>query len=253
MSTEKTEALVIRLVDFSETSRVVTLFTRDFGRVSALAKGGRRLKGPFESALDLLATCRIVFIRKRSDALDLLTEAHLVWRYRPDNLFALYSGYYIAELLEALTEPYDPYPLVYDTAQDVLRRLQDGLDPRRAVLRFELVTLREIGLLPDFQGCAHCGEPLGRGGYVYWISAGGLLCQRCRAYDAARQEIHAGSIAALKRLADPAARQWQTLSLSPQQFHELRYFTTSTISHIIGRRPRTLRYLESLDRKKPGR
>lgn len=251
MSTEKTEGLVIRLVDYSETSRVVTLFTRDFGRVSALAKGARRLKGPFESALDLLVTCRIVFIKKNTDALDLLTEAHLVWRFRPTDVFALYCGYYIAELLAALTEPYDPFPVIYETTQDVLRRLQEGVDPRRAVLRFELVTLREIGLLPQFEGCAHCGEPLGRDGYVYWISAGGLLCRRCRTYEPARQEIHAGTVAALKRLADPAARQWQALALSPQQFHELRYFATSTISHILGRHPRTLRYLESLSKPKP--
>ena len=55
MNDQKTDALVIRLADFSNTSRVVTFFTRDFGKVSAIAKGGKRLKGPFESALDLLA------------------------------------------------------------------------------------------------------------------------------------------------------------------------------------------------------
>ena len=54
MLPEKTEAVVIRHVDFSETSKVVTLFTRDFGKISALAQGARRLRGPFEAALDLL-------------------------------------------------------------------------------------------------------------------------------------------------------------------------------------------------------
>ena len=55
MSSEKASAIVIRAVEFSETSLVVTLFTREFGKLGALAKGARRLKGPFESALDLLA------------------------------------------------------------------------------------------------------------------------------------------------------------------------------------------------------
>jgi len=54
MSTEKTEAIIIRQVDFSETSRVVTFYTREFGKVPLLAKGAKRLKGPFESGLDLL-------------------------------------------------------------------------------------------------------------------------------------------------------------------------------------------------------
>lgn len=94
MSSEKATAIVLRTVDFSESSLVVTLFTREFGKVRGLAKGGRRLKGPFESALDLLARCRIVFLRKSSEALDLVTEAKLVRRFRPagHHLSSLYAG-----------------------------------------------------------------------------------------------------------------------------------------------------------------
>ncbi len=81
MSSEKTLAIVVRVVEFSESSCVVTLFTRDFGKVGALAKGARRPKSSFESALDLLAVCRIVFLHKSSDTLDLLTEAKLERRF----------------------------------------------------------------------------------------------------------------------------------------------------------------------------
>src|SRR6476661_2802801 len=122
---EKSTAIVIRQADFSESSRVVTLFTRGFGKVAALAKGAKRLKGPFEAALDLLATCEIVFIRKSSSGLDILTEAQLQRRFkpRPGNLGNLYGGYYIAELLDALNEEYDPHPLLFDEAVEALDRL----------------------------------------------------------------------------------------------------------------------------------
>src|SRR6266513_5517661 len=99
MSSEKATALVLRVVEFSETSSILTIFTREFGKVRGLAKGARRPKGPFESALDLLCLCRIVFLRKSSDALDLLTEAKLERRFRPRDLSSLYAGYYVAELL----------------------------------------------------------------------------------------------------------------------------------------------------------
>ena len=82
MSQEKSLAIVLRVVDFGETSAIVTLFTEELGKIGALAKGARRPKGPFESALDLLAVCRIVFLHKSSDALDLLTEAKLERRFR---------------------------------------------------------------------------------------------------------------------------------------------------------------------------
>ena len=83
---DKSDAIVLRTIEFSETSLVVTLFTREFGKLGVLAKGARRPKGPFEGSLDLLAVCRVVVIRKASDALDLLTEAKLERRFRATEL-----------------------------------------------------------------------------------------------------------------------------------------------------------------------
>src|SRR5580658_455875 len=141
MPTEKAIALVLRVVEFSETSSVVTLFTREFGKVRGLAKGARRPKGPFESALDLLSLCRIVFLRKSSDALDLLTEAKLERRFRPAprSLSSLYAGYYVAELLTEFTDDSDPHPQLFDAASETLLALGNGGSSVAAlVLRFEL-------------------------------------------------------------------------------------------------------------------
>src|SRR3954453_13705228 len=101
MSLEKAEGLVIRGSDFSETSRVVTLWTRELGKVRALAKGARRLKSSFENALALPPGCSIGLIRKSSGSLDLLTEAQVRERFSPlrHDLQALYGAYYTAELL----------------------------------------------------------------------------------------------------------------------------------------------------------
>ena len=99
-----TTALVLKAVDFSESSKVATLFTRDWGKISVLAKGARRLRDPFDAGLDLLTVCRIVCIRKRSDSLDLLTEAEVVKRFRSNDIGAYYAGCYVAELLLELTD-----------------------------------------------------------------------------------------------------------------------------------------------------
>ena len=125
MPAEKALALVVRTTDWSETSRIATLWTREFGKIRALAKGGRRLRSNFESALDLLTVCSIVFLRKSSGGLDLLTEAQVVQRFphlRTD-LTALYAGYYIAELLASWTQEYDPHPRLFDAALETLQHL----------------------------------------------------------------------------------------------------------------------------------
>ena len=56
---DQTDGIVLRAVDFSETSLILAIYTQDFGKISAIAKGGRRLKGPFESSLDLLCRVRL--------------------------------------------------------------------------------------------------------------------------------------------------------------------------------------------------
>src|ERR1700691_2852161 len=99
MATAIAPALVLRNTDWSESSRICTFWTRELGNVRALAKGGRRLKSAFESALDLLTVCSIVLLRKSTGGLDLITEAQVVERFprlRGD-LSALYAGYYVAE------------------------------------------------------------------------------------------------------------------------------------------------------------
>jgi DNA repair protein RecO (recombination protein O) len=128
MPAEKAQALVLRTTDWSESSRIATLWTREFGKVRVLAKGGRRLKSNFENALDLLTLCRIVFLRKSSSSLDLLTEAQVLERFprlRSD-LSALYAAYYIAELLSDWTEDYDPHPVLFDEALATLRSLGEA-------------------------------------------------------------------------------------------------------------------------------
>ena len=129
MSLEKAQALVLRTTDWSETSRIATLWTREMGKVRVLAKGGRRLKSAFESALDLLTVCDIVLLRKSSGSLDLLTEAQVVRRFprlRTD-LAALHAAYYVAELLSEWTEDYDPHPNLYDEAVATLGELGELL------------------------------------------------------------------------------------------------------------------------------
>jgi DNA repair protein RecO (recombination protein O) len=125
MAAEKALALVVRGTDWSETSRITTLFTREFGKVRALAKGGRRLKSNFDVAFDLLTVCQVMFLRKSSGGLDLLTEARMEEQFPAlrQNLPALYAGYYIAELLADGTQDYDPHPPLFDAAVETLRTL----------------------------------------------------------------------------------------------------------------------------------
>ena len=246
MASEKSLALVLRVVDFSETSCVVTLFTRDFGKIRALAKGARRPKSSFESALDLLAICRIVFLHKSSDALDLLTEAKLERRFRAAqrDLARLYSAYYVAELLREMTDEGDPHPLLFDVARRTIEDL-DGVGPVAAnVLRFEILALQILGHMPSFEGCASCGKSLQPARRLaFGQLAGGLLCSQCRAGKRQVVSVTADAIQVLRQFANVETDAWRELEVDARIRGEIRGLISQYICNLLGHRPRMHRFL----------
>jgi len=246
MSSEKATALVLKVVEFSETSSVVTLFTREFGKIQALAKGARRPKGPFESSLDLLALCRIVFLRKSSGALDLLTEAKLERRFRPPSrdLSCLYAGYYVAELLSELTDDYDPNPALFDLAEQILLGLAQGDSVSNSVLRWELAAIGVLGHLPSLETCVECGKSVPMADRMaFGLLAGGVICPNCRTGKRQVVSVHGGTIRAMACLADLQTDSWKRLELDARTRGELRGLMNNYLAHLLGHRPRMQEYL----------
>jgi DNA repair protein RecO (recombination protein O) len=246
MAAEKATAIVLRVIEFSETSLVVTLFTREFGKVRALAKGSRRPKGPFESALDLLGLCRIVFLRKSSDALDLLTEAKLERRFRPPggHLSNLYAAYYVAELLGELTLDYDPHPELFDAANHTLAALRTPVAAAPWLVWFELTALRVLGHLPSLDTCVECGRPVEHEGRVpFGLVAGGVLCNACRTGQKQVIWVSGPVHRALRQLSTASSESVGTITLDARVYGELRAVLNRYLSHLLGHEPRLHRFL----------
>ena len=261
MSTEKSLAIVLRVVEFSESSYVTTLFTEDFGKLTALAKGARRPKSAFENALDLLAVSRVVFIRKSSDAMDLLTEARLERRFRAGlrDLRRLYAAFYVIELLNALTDDHDPHRRLFRISLQALRSLDDGTDVAEATLRFELSALRELGHLPALHACVECGREVpDQGRVAFGQLAGGVLCPQCKVGKRHVVSLTSEAVTYLRSVvceegtAEPRRPNGDTITTtssttcSKRVRGELRGLMNHRMSHLLGRRPRMHAFLTGL-------
>ncbi len=252
MAAEQTDALVLRIFPWSETSCIATIYTRDFGKLSVLAKGARRPKSPFEAALDLLSICRVVFIPKSGDALDLLTEAKLLRRYRAGSadLMRLYSGYYVAELLDRLTDKGDEQPELFELAEATLSALANPeLELRAIVLRLELQMLRMVGHLPSWSVCAQCGEgvPIDDSA-TFGLLASGVLCESCRS--GARYMVHLPA-SVRQTLEQFSAPEWQTISLThypSTHRNAVRGVVKQYLAVLLDRKLNLHSYLEELGR-----
>ncbi len=258
MPTEKDIAIVLRTVDFSESSVIATLFTREHGKISGLAKGARRLKSSFDSALDLLGLCRIVFLRKSSDTLDLLTEAKVVRRFRlrGRSLAGFYAGCYVVELVTLLTQEYDPHPDLFDLTDRTLQRLAENENVPHDVLAFELGILKSLGYWPSLDTCVGCGcEVVPQRNRVFFgLLDGGVLCPRCRP---TRRSVMALGENAWRVLKDSQSVEGSEAKdttgtttnhgswteWSPQVRGELRGLINGYIRNLLGRKPRMHEYL----------
>jgi DNA repair protein RecO (recombination protein O) len=246
LASQKAIAIVLRIVEFSESSAIVTLFTREFGKLGGMAKGAKRPKGPFASALDLLAVCRIVFLPKPAGGLDLLTEARLERRFRPPagDLTALYAAYYVAELLTELTDENDPHPELFDEADQTLVRLSRGDAVIPAVSRFEWATLGFMGYLPNLEFCAHCGQAIAQQKrFAFGLLEGGILCDRCRSGKREVVMVSSPAVQSMRVLARAGAGQspWPVWPLAHEG--EVRAVVSRYLTHLVGHRLRMHQYL----------
>jgi len=206
-------AICIRAVDYSETSQIVTLFARDAGKISAIAKGSKRPKSAFDGPIEMLAHGKIVFADSNKDKLATLTE----FQQQPSllrlhgNLFAMYCCLFGAELLNSLTHDYDPHPELFDSFLEFLQNangLQATGDQRRDMLAllilFQLGLLKEIGLQPVLSYCVNCKTryDIRHAKYEFYFSssANGLICRDCEASFPDKVRLSANVAAALASL-----------------------------------------------------
>lgn len=257
MPAQSDQAVVLRLSDFSETSQVVTLYTRNTGLVRLLAKGVRRAtRISFAPGLDLLEWGECHFIRPRDSAgLGTLMQWRQIDAFAGlrGRLAAVYAGLYAAELTAALNAEHDPHPALFDALLALLSEAShppadNALNPpasdtqRRQVLeiviRFQAALLRAIGYAPNLRTCGLCGRARTTAAGAYFSSAaGGYVCRVCAPRQAEKRRLPQSLLAS--ELTPAAAGDW---------FDVLSYH----LAHVAGRPMRSgLRLAEALGRAAP--
>jgi len=248
-----TEAIVLRTLDYSETSLIVWLFSRTHGRLHVIAKGARRPRSVFEGALEPLVRGELSFYRKQGKVtgLDTAKEFDPLDRHTGlrRELPRLYSGLYLAELLIELSEEDAPAPDAFEAAAaglaDLTRAPGEALDA--ILLRTELALVRSAGLAPCLTWCAACGPSAGQVGEP-WFSApaGGVLCATHAGRDPAARQVSFGALSAFAELA-----AGQPIPVGKDVAGELRDLLDRFLYHHLGKRLRLQPYLRSAREPRP--
>jgi len=242
----KTDAIALKKVDYSDTSQIVTFYTRDFGKLQVIAKGSKRQTKKSLDALDILTHYEIVFARKPAGALQTLTEWTVKSRFPglAGDLARMYAAMYAAELVIELTEEAEPSAELFSLLAATLRNIAERPDVTRDLFALELKALRIVGYLPEVTRCVSCGGAVtGHRRLGFSPRLGGTVCEKCRESGESPLVLSGGSLAAMATLARAEAKTAERLRLSPQMAAEIRAALKAHITFVLGKEMRMWRYL----------
>ena len=195
-----TEGIVLRRIDYGEADRILTIFTRQHGKLRAIAKGARKTTSRLAGPIELLTRTRYLLATGRDLAIVTQCEVQERFEHLREHLWHASAGYYVAEALDRAVEDHQEQAAIYALGCDTLRRLNDdaaawlanptpdnkaGPTARGwAALRwFELNLLDSLGYRPSFHACVVCETPLmpvEENGFN--AELGGAVCPTCGRY-----------------------------------------------------------------------
>lgn len=171
----RTRGIVLVALDTQETDRLVLVLSEKEGKIALLIKRARRMESPYGAIFE--PTNNVEFIYYVRDGPYLLKEGALLGifprlRRDPKRLEAALEG---LAMVASLLPERNPEPQVLSLVRGFLQALEEGVDPGRGLLSFELKVLAALGHGPHLAGCVRCGATEG----LTWSPNEGLRCRDC--------------------------------------------------------------------------
>jgi DNA repair protein RecO (recombination protein O) len=190
MSTvEKTEAVVLKSMPYLETSKIVTFYTRRFGRLSTIVKGARRSTNKYGSSLEPMSHDLIVVYRKEGRDLQTLSQCDSLHSFRGlhEDLEKMSAGMAMIELISMVARDEEENGPLFSLLTDSLAAVEHATkNPSIVLYWFEVRLAGILGFRPSFGVCATCGKSLAENGPEsglrrFLLEKGGPVCEACSA------------------------------------------------------------------------
>lgn len=218
MPLQKTEAVVLKTQRSGETSKIVTLYSRKFGKIKVVAKGSRGLKSRFFGSLEPLNHISIVYYFKATREYQFLSQADIIHAYQ--RLKADLNKYAMAtvfcELIDR-TEVDQANPFLFQKLLEALNGLNDTENKLiNYYFWFLLQFLKINGFKPDFQHCqvCHTGDPVGSVRFA--IDYGRFSCHRCGTQAPMAVTVSATTIQYLRKLQEVSIKNLESIAAAAE-------------------------------------
>lgn len=179
MQSIKTSGIVLKTMNYGEADKILTIFTRDFGKVKAIAKGVRKIKSWLSGSLQQFMLLELRMITGKTFYLP--TESAILREYPniQSDLSKTAEAFYVGELIDKLFEEDEKHEEAFDLLTEILDLIDLGV--KMVILRaFELKLIELAGFKPELNNCVHCKEKITAGDNFWDDIEGGVICHACQ-------------------------------------------------------------------------
>jgi DNA repair protein RecO (recombination protein O) len=245
----RTEAIVLRRMDYGETDRILTLFTRGYGKVRAMAKGVRKINSRKSGHVELFTRVDILLAQGRS--FEVVSQAEMVEAYLPlrsDLVRSTYAGHFV-ELLDAFTEDSDQHDDLYWLLSRGLQWLCATEDLRRTARYYEIQMLSSVGFQPQLNNCIICDTVIKPENQFYSVVDGGVVCPDCAPDVPRARSLSLNALKVLRYMQRSTFEAIDKLTISAPVHLEIERILYDTLIFHLERRLKSATFLERLRRE----
>ena len=247
-----TNAIVIRSLNYGESDKIVTFFTKNFGKVKGIAKGARRSKKRFQNALDLFSHVRLGFFDRegmglvRAESCDIFNS----FRRIREDLKKIYYGTYFLELVNEMTGEREAHPEAFDLLLSCLSALEEAKPQEEQLRIFEIRMLSLFGYRPNLKRCDSCKRDwvdLKEMPSVFFsIERGGLICEKCFQGGDDLISLSLGTARLIEKISQMELAKIQRFKFTPQALSESRELLLRFITYQLGKELRSLKIMKGM-------
>ena len=182
----KTEAIVLKSMKYRDTSKIITFYTKEFGKLKGIAKGARSAKNKFGSALEPMSYSMLLIYKKENRDLHLISQCDAIESFKnlTEDLDRMTIALAVLELVNQIMHDEERNPALFTLVVETIRALNLSIKSYMTYLQaFRLRLAALFGYAPNFDVCGKCGEQIiignGEKQFAFQTASGATFCNRC--------------------------------------------------------------------------
>ncbi|MBU4511436.1 DNA repair protein RecO [bacterium] len=177
----KTEGIVLKSMEYEEADKIVTIFTKDYGKITAIGKGVRKTKSKFGSSLEILT--HSIFLIYKGRNIDIVSQTEILESFFSTSKEVIKFAFAAncVEIVNKLTEDGEINIGLFNLLKEVLHYLRESNDPKLLNLSFKWQAMSILGYRPSLNLCCRCNKSVEDQKEMHFFNTreGGLVCNNC--------------------------------------------------------------------------